>query len=129
MARTVTTPRSARRTRITSPSAVASCSSPPGMPNGVAVPSPNSAAPATVTETSRSTASSQVSGAPGPGQVLRCTWRNLTTTSTDGSPSRVKTHSARAVVVSDGSAAAYAGGISTPNCQRLRFFWDEARYG
>ena len=23
----------------------------------------------------------------------------------------------------------YLGAITTPNCQRLRFFWDEARYG
>ena len=39
------------------------------------------------------------------------------------------THSARVKLVSEGSAAAYPGAITTPNCQRLRFFCAEARYG
>jgi hypothetical protein len=30
-------------------------------------------------------------------------------------------------LVSEGSAAAYPGAITTPNCQRLWFFCDEAR--
>ena len=88
-------------------------------------PSPNSAAASALTSTSRSTASSQLSPSP----VRRWTWRKRSRTRTAGCPVCSSTHSARVKLVSDGSAAAYPGAITTPNCQRLRFFCAEARYG
>ena len=98
-------------------------SSPPSTVNSRTTPSPNSAAASAATSTSRSTASSHVSLP----EVRRWTWRNRSRTRTDGCPPCSSTHSARVKLVSDGSAAAYPGAITTPNCQRLRFFWAEAR--
>ena len=48
---------------------------------------------------------------------------------TAGCPECSSTHSDWVTLLSEGSTAAYSGAITTPNCQRLRFFWDEARYG
>ena len=50
-------------------------------------------------------------------------------TRTAGRPPCSSTHSARVELVSEGSAAAYPGAITTPNCQRLWFLAAEARYG
>ena len=119
-ARTVTAPASGSRRRTTS----SSRSSPPSTVNSRVTPSPNSAAASAATSTSRSTASSQARRPP---QVRRWTWRNRSRTRTVGCPLCSSTHSARVKLVSDGSAAAYPGAITTPNCQRLRFFCDEAR--
>ena len=46
-----------------------------------------------------------------------------------GWPECSRTHSAWVKLLSEGSAAAYPGAMTTPNCQRLRFFAAEARYG
>ena len=48
---------------------------------------------------------------------------------TAGWPECSSTHSHWVKVLSDGSAAAYPGAMTTPNCQRLRFLAAEARYG
>ena len=125
-ARTVTAPASGSRRRTTS----SSRSSPPSTVNSWVTPSPNSAAASAATSTSRSTASSQISAAElSPSPVRRWTWRNRSRTRTAGCPLCSSTHSARVKLVSEGSAAAYPGAITTPNCQRLRFFCAEARYG
>ncbi len=50
-------------------------------------------------------------------------------TATRASPPGSATTSVRMVERSEPSAAAYAGGASTPNCQRSWFFRAEARYG
>ena len=57
--------------------------------------------------------------------MRRCTCRNRSTTVTAVPPSM--RHSARVYDGSDPSP--YPSGITTPNCQRLRFFCAEARYG
>ena len=62
-----------------------------------------------------------------PPEVRRWTCRNRSRTRTDGCPPCSSTHSARVKLVSDSSAAAYPGAITTPNCQRLWFFCAEAR--
>ena len=129
-ARTVTAPASGSRRRTTQPSSCCSRSSPPSIANSSTTPSPNSAAASAATSTSRSTASSQISAAElSPSPVRRWTWRNRSRTRTAGCPLCSSTHSARVKLVSDSSAAAYPGAITTPNCQRLRFFCAEARYG
>ena len=81
---------------------------------------------------SRSTASSQAgtcaSGGT-PSVLRRWTCRNRRTTWTSGCPACSSAHSVWVKLRSEGSAAAYWGAMTTPNCHRLRFFWAEARYG
>ena len=124
VARIVTAPASGSRRRTTS----SSRSSPPSTVNARVTPSPNSAAASAAASISRSTASSQISAAElSPPEVRRWTCRNRSRTRTAGCPPCSSTHSARVKLVSDSSAAAYPGAITTPNCQRLWFFCAEAR--
>jgi hypothetical protein len=51
------------------------------------------------------------------------------TSSRAGWPVCSRTHSVCAKARSDGSAAAYPGDITTPNCHRLWFLAADARYG
>ncbi len=135
VARTDTVPASSARRRTTRAPSVVSTSSPPGTVNRVTRPPPNRASAVTVAVTSCSTASSHTAGAlaswtlmsrtivspvltspvlmsPVPAASLaplvrrRCTCRKRRVTSTAGWPRCSKTHSARIVEVSDGSAAA-----------------------
>jgi hypothetical protein len=123
---TDTVPVSGSRRRMTRAPACSAGSSLPGTRKSVAEPSLSSRRLPTRTRTSCSTASSQAGSW---AEVRRCTWRKRTITSMAVGPVRSKTHSAWALVVSDGSVSAYPGGISTPNCQRLWFLVDDARYG
>ena len=50
-------------------------------------------------------------------------------TRTAGCPECSSAHSVWVKLRSEGSAAAYPGAMTTPNCHRLRFFCAEARYG
>ena len=99
-------------------------SSPPPMANSRTTPSDRSAPAPAVTSISCSTASSQAwsAASPDPSVVRRWTWRNRRMTWTTGWPVCSRTHSAWVKLVSEGSAAAYPGAITTPNCQRLWFF-------
>ena len=138
IARTDTVPASGSRRRTTYRGSVpfglpgsssGSRSSPPAIANSSTTPSDRSAAPSAVTSISCSTASSQAWSGPDPSVVRRWTARNRRMTWTTGWPVCSRTHSAWVKLLSDGSAAAYPGAITTPNCQRLWFFADEARYG
>ena len=119
-ARTVTAPASGSRRRTTS----SSRSSPPSTVNSCATPSPNSAA---ASAADLDLALHRLVPAAAAPEVRRWTCRNRSRTRTAGCPLCSSTHSARVKLVSEGSAAAYPGAITTPNCQRLWFFCAEAR--
>jgi hypothetical protein len=139
LACTDTAPSRGWRRRTATPAASwpasGSRSSPPGTENSLTQPAPSSSAAPTVNSISRSTASSHVPAAApgacpaGPSVLRRWTCRNRRMICSSGGPVCSSTHSVWLKLLSDGSAAAYPGAMTTPNCHRLRFLAAEARYG